>query len=101
LSNPTEAQTRQQLIDPVLEKVDWEVKNLEKVGLEIPTDGFALQGFQQIRSIKIPIPPIDCQHTFIEIIQKYERLHAQQWESERHAEHLFQSLLHRAFRGEV
>jgi type I restriction enzyme S subunit len=28
-------------------------------------------------------------------------LHAQQREAERQAEHLFQTLLHRAFRGEV
>ena len=34
-------------------------------------------------------------------IHEYERLCAQQREAERQAEHLFQTLLHRAFRGEV
>ncbi len=34
-------------------------------------------------------------------IHKFERLRAQQREAERQAEHLFQTLLHRAFRGEL
>ena len=34
-------------------------------------------------------------------IHKFERLRAQQREAQRQAEHLFQTLLHRAFRGEV
>ena len=33
------------------------------------------------------------------ICQRYERLRTQQREAERQAEHLFQTLLHRAFRG--
>lgn len=58
-------------------------------------------GFRQIRSFKVPVPPLDCQRKFIRIIQKYERLHAQQRESTRQAEHLFQSLLERPFKGEI
>ena len=34
-------------------------------------------------------------------IHKFERLRAQQREAQRQAEHLFQTLLHRAFRGEL
>ena len=34
-------------------------------------------------------------------IHKFERLHTQQREAERQAEHLFQTLLHRAFQGEL
>jgi hypothetical protein len=34
------------------------------------------------------------------IVHKFERLRARQREAERQAEHLFQTLLHRAFRGE-
>jgi type I restriction enzyme S subunit len=32
-------------------------------------------------------------------VYKFERLRAQQCEAQRQAEHLFQTLLHRAFRG--
>jgi type I restriction enzyme S subunit len=35
---------------------------------------------------------------FAPIIHKFERLRAQQHEAQRQAEHLFQTLLHRAFR---
>ena len=34
-------------------------------------------------------------------VHKFERLRAQQREAECQAEHLFQTLLHRAFRGEL
>ena len=34
-------------------------------------------------------------------VSKFERLRAQQHEAERQAAHLFQTLLHRAFRGEL
>lgn len=54
--------------------------------------------FEQLLLIK---PPLPLQQKFAHVVQKYERLRAQQRESERQAEHLFQSLLERAFRGEV
>ena len=41
------------------------------------------------------------QQQFICIIDKYERLRTQQREALRQAEHLFQTLLHRAFSGEI
>lgn len=44
-----------------------------------------------------PLPPLVLQQTFARIVQQVERLRAQQWEAERQAEHLFQTLLHRAF----
>jgi type I restriction enzyme S subunit len=47
------------------------------------------------------IPPIALQQEFSKIVQKYERLRAQQREAERQAEHLFQTLLHQAFQGEL
>jgi type I restriction enzyme R subunit len=40
VSNPTEAKTRQDLIDPALKKAGWDVDNPDQVGLEIPVDGF-------------------------------------------------------------
>jgi hypothetical protein len=41
------------------------------------------------------------QEKFAEIVQKFERVRHQQREATRQAEHLFQTLLHRAFRGEL
>jgi type I restriction enzyme S subunit len=58
-------------------------------------------GFEQIRSFKIPVPSLGHQQQFAAIVHKFERLRAQQREAERQAEHLFQALLERAFRGEV
>lgn len=52
-------------------------------------------------SIKIPLPPLEEQQKFATIVQRFERLRTQQRESDRQAEHLSQSILHRAFRGEL
>ena len=57
--------------------------------------------FEQIRSFEIPCPPMQKQQKFAQIIHKFERLRAQQREAQRQVEHLFQTLLHRAFRGEL
>ncbi len=54
-----------------------------------------------VKEIVIALPPLPLQQKFTQIVQKYEHLRAQQREAERQAEHLFQSLLHRAFRGEL
>ncbi|MBD1890519.1 restriction endonuclease subunit S [Coleofasciculus sp. FACHB-SPT9] len=57
--------------------------------------------FDDIRSLKIIVPPFPLQEKFAQIVQKFERLRTQQREGDRQAEHLFQTLLHRAFRGEL
>jgi type I restriction enzyme, S subunit len=53
-----------------------------------------------IRSFPIPIPDPALQQKFADIVRRFERLRAQQREAERQAEHLFQTLLHRAFKAE-
>lgn len=45
-------------------------------------------------------PPQPQQQRFAGIIHKFEHLRCQQREAERQAEHLFQTLLHRTFRGD-
>ena len=45
------------------------------------------------------MPPLPLQQKFATLVQEVERLRALQRESLRQAEHLFASLLHRAFRG--
>jgi type I restriction enzyme S subunit len=58
-------------------------------------------GLQRMPRIKIYIPPLPLQEKFAQIVQKFDRLRTQQREGDRQAEHLFQTLLHRAFRGEL
>lgn len=58
-------------------------------------------GQEGIEELLCPIPPLLLQEKFAQIVQKFERLRTQQREAERQAEHLFQTLLHRAFRGEL
>lgn len=53
-----------------------------------------------IEELPCPIPPLPLQEKFATIVQHFEHLRAQQREAERQAEHLFQTLLHRAFNGE-
>ena len=50
-----------------------------------------------IEELPCPIPPLPPQEKFAAIVQRFERLCAQQREAGRQAEHLFQTLLHRAF----
>ncbi len=55
----------------------------------------------RLAELQVPIPPLPLQQKFAQIVQKFERLRAQQREAERQAEHLFQTLLHQAFEGNV
>jgi type I restriction enzyme S subunit len=58
-------------------------------------------GQESLKELPCPIPPLPLQKQFTKIVQKFERLQSQQREAERQAEHLFQTLLHRAFKGEL
>ncbi len=50
-----------------------------------------------LRELAVIAPPLALQEKFARIVQQFERLRAQQREAERQAEHLFQTLLKRAF----
>ena len=54
---------------------------------------------KQIEETLIYIPPLERQQQFLIVWQQFDRLRAQQQEALRQAEHLFQTLLHRSFRG--
>jgi type I restriction enzyme S subunit len=56
---------------------------------------------ETIKGFRINLPPLSLQQKFAQIAQKFEHLHAQQREAERQAEHLFQTLLHQAFQGNL
>ena len=53
----------------------------------------------QIRELRVPVPHLCRQQQFLELAKRDERLRAVQREALRQAEHLFASLLHRAFSG--
>jgi type I restriction enzyme S subunit len=53
----------------------------------------------KLKTIEFPLLPLILQELFVEAVQSYERLQTQQQEALRQTEHLFQSLLSRAFEG--
>jgi len=54
-----------------------------------------------LRKLDVPVPPLDLQQNFVTLVEKVESLRAKQWESEKELENLFQSLMQRAFKGEL
>jgi type I restriction enzyme S subunit len=52
-----------------------------------------------IKGLRIPLPPLRLQQKFAALVERVECLRAVQREALRQAEHLFASLLHRAFSG--
>jgi len=50
VTNPTEAKTRRELIDPALEKAGWNVHDSTQVGIEIPVDGFPKEAWDDLAS---------------------------------------------------
>jgi type I restriction enzyme S subunit len=54
-----------------------------------------------LKRLEIIVPPLPLQQSFVHIVHKFERLRGQQREAERQGEHLFQTLLDRAFGGEL
>ena len=56
---------------------------------------------EQIEAIKIVIPPLPEQRKFTSIVQKVEELKQKQRESEKQLTNLFNSLMQRAFKGEL
>ncbi|MDY0083240.1 MAG: restriction endonuclease subunit S [Ignavibacteriaceae bacterium] len=54
-----------------------------------------------IQNFLIPIPPVSLQQQFAEIVNKTEALKKKQKQSEQELENLFQSLMQKAFKGEL
>jgi type I restriction enzyme, S subunit len=61
------------------------------------TTNLASINMTQLRATPVPLPPLALQQRFVTLAEQHERLRAQQREALRQAEHLFQTLLHRAF----
>jgi type I restriction enzyme, S subunit len=54
-----------------------------------------------IRALPLPVPPLHLQQEFATRLQEIEQLRVKQGESRCRLDDLFQSMLHRAFRGEL
>lgn len=55
----------------------------------------------QIEEAQILLPTLKEQQKFAALVEKVERLRVKQRDSERELENLFQSLMQRAFKGEL
>ena len=65
--------------------------------------GASRQGLnhEQVRSITVMVPPVSEQHVFAARIAEIRTMEDEQASSRQHLNDLFQSLLHRAFQGEL
>ncbi len=64
---------------------------------QAPETARANLNLDALRPLRIPLPPLAQQQQFASRVSRHERLRAVQRKSLRQVEHLFQSLLHRAF----
>ena len=65
------------------------------------TTGIASINLRQLRAFPILIPPIDLQLRFASAIEELSGLTAEMQQSRSALDHLFASLQHRAFQGEL
>lgn len=56
---------------------------------------------EKLKTIKIPLPPIDLQHLFVQRINELSKLRASVEAASAEQDNLFSSLQHRAFRGDL
>jgi type I restriction enzyme S subunit len=64
--------------------------------------GSTVKGVRQseFRKVKIPTPPIALQRKFAQIVEKVESLHVRQYQSAQEIDHILDSLMSNAFKGE-
>jgi type I restriction enzyme S subunit len=56
---------------------------------------------QTLRNLELRVPPVELQRTFAARVAEIRAMGAEQAASRRRLDDLFQSLLHRAFQGEL
>jgi type I restriction enzyme, S subunit len=56
---------------------------------------------KEIKELRLLLPPLELQEKFARIVQTHEHLRAQQLEAHRQAQHLYDTLLHQAFTGQL
>jgi len=69
--------------------------------LALSRSGFKMANLTFVRNLDIPLPPLNLQQKFAGIVQKTEKLKEKQRESEKELNNLFNSLMQKAFRGEL
>jgi len=65
------------------------------------TTNLASINMRQLRGLPVPLPPLPVQREFVARVSDVRAMEAKQAESRRRLDDLLQSLLHRAFRGEL
>jgi len=91
------------ILTPEYFEVLFETDSIQAELFEV-TRGSGIRNFPPmttIRAFQIPVPPMNIQERFTRVVTRYNTLKEKQSEGSRQAEYLFQSLLHRAFRGEM
>ena len=73
----------------------------EKIGILGSGSTFKAINSKQLLSLKIPLPPITLQQTFASIVERVEKIKERQKESREEIEELFNSLMQKAFKGEL
>jgi type I restriction enzyme S subunit len=58
-------------------------------------------GPSHLNKVKIPLPPLSLQEKFAKIVEKVEKLKEGQKESREKIDELFNSLMQKAFKGEL
>jgi len=58
-------------------------------------------GLDDIRSIRIFIPPISLQQKFVQVVEKIEAMQQTQKQSQQEIDNLFNALMQKAFKGEL
>ena len=56
---------------------------------------------KELKSIEFPVPPLPLQNQFAARVGEIRAVQTEQTASRHRLEHLFQSMLHRAFQGEL
>lgn len=77
----------------------WKVK-IEKMARYWKA-GFGTIQSKKIKKMKIPLPPIELQNKFAEIVHQVEQLKESQSQSRRQIDDLFNSSMQKAFKGEL
>ena len=54
-----------------------------------------------IKNFEVPVPPLELQNKFADIVQQIENLRKKQSQSKQHIEDLFNNLMQQAFKGEL
>ena len=65
------------------------------------TTNLASINMTQLRTLPVPLPPLSLQKEFADRVSEIRAVQAEQATSRRRLDSLFQSMLHRAFQGEL